>query len=235
MVETSKKLPIATLIIVIINISIFSLAFVVPRLSFWFAISVFVIFTVLMLISKVFQVGLVAYLEKLQRATENIEDDSEREAQHVKNAVNIIIVVFFALLLFPVYRTWVNRLFGLLFSSLISIAIIAYSEFWEIGQNLTTFLYIVSIYLFLRLLVRFTLNPLKENNAFSKIPHILKIILELIRIVFIVVALMGQDGIFMLDEPLPILESVVATIAIDSILATLEKFSAKKEVSPNET
>jgi len=158
--NTTKKLPIATGIIAILNIAIFSMAFVAPRVALGFSIAIFIIFVILLLLGKTLQIGVTAFFEKVRERIEKIEDDSEKEKHHMENAVTVILAVFLICVFFlSVYKTWRSRLFGLLFSSMMATAVIVYSDFWEIGQNLSTFLIIVLGYLFLRLLVRFTLNP----------------------------------------------------------------------------
>jgi hypothetical protein len=78
------------------------------------------------------------------------------------------------------------------------------------------------------------LNPLGENTALNKFSHFLKILLEAARVILIVVAVMGEDGTLAISWVSPtILMSVVATIAIDTIIATLEKIVPKPKTIEN--
>jgi len=229
--KTVKKMPLATSIISSINVAIFLTAFVFPGIAVGLAISVFIIFILLRLVGKIFTDKLVAFISEIHETTDKIEDDAEREKQHIDNAVWFLIIVFLAsIFLLPIYQKWRSRLFGLLFSSLMSIVVITYSNLWDIGQNLSIFLHVISVYTFIRLLVRFTLNPLGESIALNKVSNMLKIALELARIFFIALAVMGRDNTLALNwMPPSILETVVATIAIDTIIATIEKFVHKPE------
>ena len=244
MEQPSKKLSIATLIVAIINVAIFALAFTMPTVAFWLAISAFAIYVILICIREIFIVKLIALLEKTQEKTEKIEDDAEREKQHIENAAVIIFTMFIMLILLPGYQTWRKRLLGLLISSLLSISVIVYSGFWGLGQNMIAFLHIISVYLFIRALVHFTLNPLGENKTFKVIPHILKVVLELVRILLLGVAALSRDGnlaenvihiLIWEANADTLLAGVVATMAIDSILVALRKTFPEKEVNADGT
>ncbi|MCL2372366.1 MAG: hypothetical protein FWC78_03070 [Defluviitaleaceae bacterium] len=227
--DKTVKLSTTTLAIAVINIVIFAMAFIVPIIALTFAIAVFAILVILVCLGKILRVTSCMFLKNLQETTNKIEDDAEREKQHMKNAVTVIVMVFMWLVYFmEFYKTWRRWLLGLVLSSLIAIMVIVYSDLCEIGQHLTTFLYIVMIYTFMRLLVHFTLNPFGENAALNKFPHFLKILLEAARIVLIIMAVIGEDGTLTISWLSPsILMSVVATIAIDTIMATLEKIGPK--------
>ena len=112
--------------------------------------------------------------------------------------------------------------------SLISAGVAVNSAFLGLGENLTLFIHVIAFYLFLRLLVHFTLNLLGERVEHKRFPIILKIILEIVRFILILFIVINQDMSFMYPEmPTLILSSVVATIAIDTIATTLEKYPKK--------
>ena len=228
-----KKLSLATYIIVFANLAIFGSSFKFPDIAWFFALAVLGGFIFFLIIKEAFSAVLVALLKKMQNSIQNIEDDLEREQQHVVSAVLIIFVAFFILLLVPTYRTWRSRLFGLLSTSLLATATIVFFARWDVGQNLTVFSVVVSSYIFFRSLIYFTLTPLDESSASNPFSHALKIFLELTRIIFILAIVLERDGVYILNcIPSSALEGVIATLAIDAIMMAWSKFSAKKDVTP---
>ena len=243
MEKTSKKLPVATCIIALANVAIFALSFFLPTVALWFAVPTFVLSIALVIIKRIFVVKLRIYLGKVQQLADST-DDADRE-KHMGIAVLFIVIVFImSIFLHDVYLAWRKRLLGLLLSSSLSIIIIVYSGAFGLLQNIIAFFHIILIYFFARAFIAFTLNPLGKNKTLNKIPLILKIALESIRIFLLGIAALGRDfnpventiQLLVWDVNTDtLLAGVVATMAIDSILVALKKIFPEKDVSTDET
>jgi len=234
--KTAKKSLIAFRIIAVLNFAIIILAFCIPNLALRLSIALIIsIFLLLVGILRLSTILGIKYLDKLQKKSNEIEDDSEREAQQIKNAVHVIVTIFiWCVYIHIAFVAWGRRLFGLLLTSLLSLIAASLLNFFALGLNTHVFIVVVIIYIFLRVFVRFTINPLCEKNKSNEVPHWIKLVLEAIRIVFLLVAALGRDGLLgdaMVRVADAILGGVVATIAIDSIMVTVEKIVAKKDVS----
>jgi len=213
-------------IIVIANIIIFALALVLPRIAFWMAI-ILVSLRVFMFLFE-FSVGawFVSHITKWGEPNEK------------KGSVEIVVtaaLLILLLLVYSPYLKWRKMALTLCVPSLISASVAVYSVFIGLGQNLTLFMHIIAGYSFLRLLVHFTLNLISEGTVRKRFPIALKIFLEGSRFITIVFIVANQDMNFMYaGMPTLILSSVVATIAIDTIIATLEKYPRKLKICPAE-
>ena len=64
-----KKSQIATIIVAAVNVVIFALAFIMPTVSFWLAIVVFISFVLLVILIKLFQKSLIKFLKEVHEKT----------------------------------------------------------------------------------------------------------------------------------------------------------------------
>lgn len=94
-------------------------------------------------------------------------------------------------------------------------------------------MYIVAGYCFLKIYLHYLFKLLAQNTKTEKINAYVKILLEAARIISIFIILLYADELIRIEMPSSILSGIVATIAIDSMLATIEKLPKRKQI-PND-
>ena|GEM_PF-3265663 len=216
--KTQKTMAVELSIYAIIHVALIVLAFTKPKVTLWISFA-FLLLLILIL-------GGIKWLYKwsLKKAFSNDENELENIAPEVKDNLEFIKVIFiiFCNAVFEYYNKKLMQMMLLL--SIPSFIISAVALFrGYLGANTIVFVYIVVGYSLIRLWLHFLSKLLEINEKAGKIIAFVKILLEVARIVVIITSFLYEDGLLGLKLPSSLLHSIVATIAIDSIMKEISK------------
>jgi len=225
MEKKDKTITIEVTIYAIIHVVLIVFAFTVPNVTLWISLAFLALFLIISLGTKwLYKRMLKKTLSKDMAEIANIEPES-KDPKDILKVTALIFIVFCNLTFDSLYKKLINMLLLLTLPSLIISAVAIFKG--HLGENTKMFLYIVVVYFFVRLYLYFLFNLLENNRKIAKITVFVKITLEATRIIFILASLLYKDNLLKLEFPSAILSSVVATIAIDSIMKEAEKFTSK--------
>jgi len=180
--------------------------------------------------------------DKFMQQIKEIAHSYGEEDETVVWNFSVVIVVIMAFS-FLIYREWRKGVLFLVLPTVITAFVVMYSAF--LGVNATMFFHILSFYVFVRAFVYF-LDKANSEGKFTIVPDLLKIFLEITRIAALILLVLNFDGTLNIDV-LPsfvsnlflilndvLLRGVIATIAIDSTIATFKKLTSARKAKSNE-
>jgi len=211
----------------IINITIFCLVFLLPSVAFIISIILIVTAVAIFLLEKWISPRLAAFLGLSLTQIDPWEMREDRKTA-IEKLKNIFAMIYIIGIIFLAYKRWRKK--AIILSIPTFLVPIFYFAIPKLRENTVIFFAIILAYIFARLYLRFALeiNTSRKANIFLSI---LKILLEILRIVIILFSVLYRDSYLNFAPPSSLLEAIVATIAIDFIWKELEKQFPKKDES----
>ena len=148
----------------------------------------------------------------------------------VNNELDIVAFFIFMLvvIVYLIIWEWLKRALRLSFFPFLISLVAAHIRFF--GENKEMFLYIVIIYIFIRLCVNYSLDQIKESKNAEKNILLLKVIAESWRFIFITIAVLNRDGFEAVQINASVTDGIIATLILDSMINGVKKFLPSKTI-----